>query len=452
MAILRTARRLRADNLTHSRQVADRPSRRSFLLRTAVADTLSLIAAVAVASLILFQTPAPWLADRVGPRVLPFLGYLIASGVLASALTSGMEQRVPLRPSYLRGMVIIVATFLATSVLVLLTFSYLSRPLFGLIVAAWTVSAAAYRFLQRHKPWTESMVVVSDEESLVAVLRGSEHAEVVDVVRPEVGEEPRLPARGTTVAIDLRAVLSPRVAQFVSSCAVAGYPVRPFTDVYEDHTGRVPLVSLAEGWEISTPLSGSIPYLPFKRVADVALVMLTLPLWLPILLLVALVVGLTSAGPIIFRQRRVGLADETFVLYKFRTMRSDAEREGARFTTHNDPRLTKFGKLLRRVHLDELPQLWNVLKGDLSLVGPRPEQVIFVREFNRQIPFYSDRHLVRPGVTGWAQVRYGYADDQAETIEKLSYDLYYIKHMSPIFDLRVLWHSVAATLSGSGSR
>ena len=116
------------------------------------------------------------------------------------------------------------------------------------------------------------------------------------------------------------------------------------------------------------------------------------------------------------------------------------------------PRLTRIGRLLRRTHLDELPQFWNVLRGDLSLVGPRPEQAVFVEAFNRQIPFYSDRHLVRPGVTGWAQVRYGYAEDKAETIEKLSYDLYYIKHMSPILDLRILWRSVGTVFSGSGAR
>jgi lipopolysaccharide/colanic/teichoic acid biosynthesis glycosyltransferase len=214
----------------------------------------------------------------------------------------------------------------------------------------------------------------------------------------------------------------------------------------------VPLVALAEGWEISAPLSSNLSYLPLKRLGDILFVLLTLPLWLPALAVIALLVRVSSHGPVIFRQPRVGHRDHPFVLYKFRTMCHDAERDGPRFTTRGDPRLTAVGRLLRLTHLDELPQLWNVLRGDLSLVGPRPEQTTFVREFNRLIPFYSDRHLVRPGVTGWAQVRYGYADNEADTIEKLSYDLYYIKHMSPLFDLRILWHSVGTILSGSGAR
>lgn len=452
MAIPETASSVGTGNALPSRRAASRSTRRAFLLWTGVADVLLLGLAVAAASWILFQTPLPWQAERVGLRVLPFLGYLMASAVLASALTSGLERRIPPRPSYLRGVVIVGGTFLSTAVLVLLTFSYVSRPLFGVTMVLWLAAVSAHRIWQRRRPWAEPMVVVCSEEWLVASLRDSEHAEVLDLVDPQERRELTVPTRGTTLAVDLRAVLSPRVAQFVSSCAVAGYPVRPFTEVYEDHTGRVPLVSLAEGWEISAPLSQSIPYLPVKRAADIVLVLATLPVWLPLLALVALLVRFSSRGPVIFRQSRIGLGEEPFTLYKFRTMRHDAERDGPRFTTPDDPRLTSFGRLLRRTHLDELPQLWNVLRGDLSLVGPRPEQAAFVREFNRQIPFYTDRHLVRPGVTGWAQVRYGYADDEAETIEKLSYDLYYIKHMSPLFDLRILWHSIGTILSGSGAR
>ena len=129
-----------------------------------------------------------------------------------------------------------------------------------------------------------------------------------------------------------------------------------------------------------------------------------------------------------------------------------AETKGPAFAAPDDVRLTPVGKWLRRFRVDELPQLWNVLRGDLSLVGPRPEQVPFVRSFSQSIPFYSNRHLVRPGVTGWAQVNYGYADDEADTIDKLTYDLYYVKHMSPWLDLTVLGRSVWTVLSGFGAR
>jgi lipopolysaccharide/colanic/teichoic acid biosynthesis glycosyltransferase len=139
-------------------------------------------------------------------------------------------------------------------------------------------------------------------------------------------------------------------------------------------------------------------------------------------------------------------------MYKFRSMAVDAEKDGPSFASERDHRLIRGGRFLRKSRLDEIPQLWNVLKGDMSLVGPRAEQVPFADQFTRQIPFYAHRHLVRPGVTGWAQVNYGYADDQAETVEKLTYDLYYIKHMSPVMDLRVLWKSVWTVMTGFGAR
>ncbi len=223
-------------------------------------------------------------------------------------------------------------------------------------------------------------------------------------------------------------------------------------NVYEEHTGRLAIVHLAEGWELRTPVQRSSGYALVKRVVDALLVLLTLPLTVVIAAVVALAVKLDSKGPVIFRQRRVGRGGELFTAYKFRTMRVDAEREGPQLARPDDPRLTRVGKYLRKIRADELPQLWNVLKGDLSLVGPRPEQPAFVEQFSANIPFYDHRHLVRPGVTGWAQVNYGYADDEADTIEKLTFDLYYVKHMSPWLDLNVLGKSVWTVLSGFGAQ
>jgi lipopolysaccharide/colanic/teichoic acid biosynthesis glycosyltransferase len=242
------------------------------------------------------------------------------------------------------------------------------------------------------------------------------------------------------------------MAQYLSSCDVAGYSIRPFSSVYEEHAGRVPLVHLTEGWEISAPLLEVAHWLPGKRFFDSLLTLLTAPLWVPIGALVAVYVKIADPGLALFRQERVGLGGRIFTMYKFRTMDLDAERDGARFATERDPRLIRGGSFLRKSRLDEIPQLWNVLKGDMSLVGPRAEQVPFVSEFRRQIPFYDHRHMVRPGITGWAQVNYGYADDEADTIEKLTYDLYYIKHMSPVMDLRIFWKSIWTVLTGAGAR
>ena len=189
-----------------------------------------------------------------------------------------------------------------------------------------------------------------------------------------------------------------------------------------------------------------------KWVFDFFVTLITAPLWIPIGLVVAAYVKVRDPGFSIFRQERVGLNGSVFTMYKFRTMHLDAEREGARFASKDDPRLISGGAFLRKARLDEIPQLVNVLKGDMSLVGPRAEQVPFAEAFREEIPFYDHRHMVRPGLTGWAQVNFGYADDEADTIEKLTYDLYYIKHMSPVMDLRIFWKSIWTVVTGAGAR
>ena len=170
-------------------------------------------------------------------------------------------------------------------------------------------------------------------------------------------------------------------------------------------------------------------------------------LLIPIMLLVALAVRLTSKGPVLFQQSRVGLNGETFTLYKFRSMRIDAEAAtGAVWATRDDPRVTPIGRWLRRLRLDELPQLFNVVQGAMSIVGPRPERPEFVRTLSEQIPFYRQRHCVRPGVTGWAQINYKYGETLEDTIVKLEYDLYYIKNLSPSLDAYILFHTLKVML------
>jgi len=167
----------------------------------------------------------------------------------------------------------------------------------------------------------------------------------------------------------------------------------------------------------------------------------------PVMLFVALAVRFTSQGPVLFRQNRVGLNGHIFTVYKFRSMRTDAEAEtGAVWATRDDPRVTPIGRWLRRLRLDELPQLFNVVRGDMSLVGPRPERPEFVRTLSEQIPFYRQRHCVRPGITGWAQINYKYGESLEDTIVKLEYDLYYIKNLSPSLDAYILFHTLKVML------
>ena len=427
--------------------------RRRFLISTAIADFGALLLGLAVASTIVFGTAVPWWAElEQDQSVWPLLAFFAASAMTSSTISAQMWAGSAPRPSYGRGLGIVLTAVAATSLLVVLTRVYWSRQFLVLTSVLWAFGAIAHRALRRRRPWTERMVVATREKELLENLRDSPHADVVSVLDP--GHEGEIEPLQTdvTLVLDLRAVLSNRMAQFAASSTLAGNTVRAFTNVYEEHTGRLPVVHLAEGWEMRAPASRTAPYQAVKRLIDVTSVLVTLPLTLAIGIVTALVVRLTSAGPVIFKQQRAGRHGVPFTLYKFRTMRADAESEGPSFARLNDSRLTSVGNFLRRSRLDELPQLWNVLKGDLSIVGPRPEQVPFVEQFEEEIPFYSQRHLIRPGVTGWAQVRFGYADDEADTMEKLTYDLYYVKNMSPWLDLHVLGESLWTVLSGNGAR
>jgi lipopolysaccharide/colanic/teichoic acid biosynthesis glycosyltransferase len=414
-------------------------------------DLAALAVASIGASLLVYGTPLPW-ESLHGADVYPMLIFLAISMLVASSLTAQMSGPGVPRPTYGRMFAIALITGALTSLLIVFNREYFSRAFLAVTGGGWVVLATIHRSIQRLRPWTEKIGLITAEKELAEDVAASPHALVVWVLDPKFDGSLELPERDVAMAVDLRAVLSERVARFLSSCDVAGYKIRPFSSVYEEHTGRVPLVHLGEGWEISAPLLEVAPWLPGKRVFDLVVTVLLSPIWVVVGLVVAGYVKVATKGPPLFRQPRVGHDGRTFTMYKFRTMDEDAEKDGPRFATEDDHRLVQGGKFLRKSRLDEIPQLWNVLKGDMSLVGPRAEQVPFVEEFRREIPFYDHRHLVRPGVTGWAQVNYGYADDQADTIEKLTYDLYYVKHMSPVMDLRVLWRSVWTVLTGFGAR
>jgi exopolysaccharide biosynthesis polyprenyl glycosylphosphotransferase len=224
--------------------------------------------------------------------------------------------------------------------------------------------------------------------------------------------------------------------------------------VYEAITGKVPLESLRLGWLLFSPSFSDFRFvLIYKRIAALLVSTIGLLLSLPLIPLVALAIKLSSRGPILYRQQRVGREGVVFNCYKFRTMRADAEADtGATWAADNDPRITKIGAFLRSSRLDEIPQLWNVMKGDMSLVGPRPERPEFVELLNREIVHYNVRHIVRPGITGWAQVRYKYGSSVEDSREKLCYDLFYVKNISPGFDLLILFYTIKIILLGRGAK
>lgn len=192
-------------------------------------------------------------------------------------------------------------------------------------------------------------------------------------------------------------------------------------------------------------------YTDFKRLGDTFGAVIGLIVLSPLILAIALAIKLTSPGSLIYRQKRSGLHGEVFTLYKFRTMRPGSEDDGARFADADDERITPVGRFLRRFRLDEIPQLYNILINDMSMVGPRPERPVFVRELMEKIPFYGERLSVKPGLTGWAQVTYGYCSTLEQHREKLLYDIFYIENMSPALDLLIIFRTFGVVLSGKGA-
>lgn len=222
---------------------------------------------------------------------------------------------------------------------------------------------------------------------------------------------------------------------------------------YEDLTGKMPVEKVNPSWFLFsdgfhvTRLTERI-----KRVFDVSISLVGLVASLPITLISALIIKIESPGPIFYRQQRVGKGGEIFEVIKFRSMCQDAEKDGAVWAVQEDSRVTRFGAIIRKTRIDEIPQMYNVLRGDMSFVGPRPERPVFVRQLAKTIPFYSIRHVVKPGITGWAQVCYRYGASEEDALRKLEYDLFYLKNLSLSFDLFIIFQTVKIVLFQRGAR
>ncbi|MCC6196832.1 MAG: TIGR03013 family PEP-CTERM/XrtA system glycosyltransferase [Burkholderiales bacterium] len=245
--------------------------------------------------------------------------------------------------------------------------------------------------------------------------------------------------------LPLRALLDSRLA---------GVRVTDLARFYERVHGQIPIDSLKASWLIygSGFRQGWYRTL-VKRSFDIVVSLTLLALMLPVMLFAALVIVMESGFPVVYRQERVGLRGKTFDVLKFRSMRQDAEKDGkAAWATVGDSRVTPFGRFLRRTRFDELPQLINVLYGEMSFVGPRPERPVFVALLTEQIPFYAVRHSVKPGITGWAQVRYSYGANVEQSMKKLEYDLYYVKNHTLLLDLLILVKTARVVMLGQGAR
>ena len=260
--------------------------------------------------------------------------------------------------------------------------------------------------------------------------------------------------RCEAIVADFRAHLSPQWERFLADAAISGTVVYQVKQLRESLTGRVEINYLSEN-SFGSLIPAAL-YIKAKYVGDFAAALVVAVALLPLLVLVAILIPLDSPGPSIFRQRRVGHRGQPFMVYKFRTMRSSASQPSTdvrhAITTDADPRITRLGRFLRRSRIDELPQMINILRGEMSWIGPRPEAEVLSSWYESELPFYRYRHIVKPGITGWAQVNQGHVAEMQDVLWKMQYDFYYIKYFSPWLDLLILFRTVQTVITGFGSR
>jgi exopolysaccharide biosynthesis polyprenyl glycosylphosphotransferase len=416
----------------------------------------------------------PEFAPRIDLRVLE------AAYVVAWVILLHLFGRVDAaRPGFgRRTLTSLARTTLAACALALVVFflapffaprgaTLLTLPLIAAFTLAWRYS---YLGLLGAKQAARRVAIVGTDEAAKriasAIMRG-DRATRYDVVafiasddedgefaqRPptlRIGDEPW--AAISELDIDLlvvghtRGVPATLLAE-LTHCFEHGIEAIPATILYEKLTGRVLASALEADWYAELPTYTRGLYMPTKRLCDIAIALVGGSVTLLLAPLIAAAIVLESGGPVIHRQLRVGRRGELFVVHKFRSMRADAESDQRpRWAALNDDRITGVGRILRRTRLDELPQLWDVLRGRMSVIGPRPERPEFVEQLARELPLYRARTLVRPGITGWAQVEFPYAGSVEENLAKLEFDLYYLRHLGPALDLAIAIRTVGTVL------
>jgi sugar transferase (PEP-CTERM system associated) len=339
-----------------------------------------------------------------------------------------------------------------------------------LVVAALIAWRSAFELISGHAVFQERVYVLGEGErasSIIETIR--EHREAGMVVvgwdAPALDKDERRKTFASAVERMARETSIDRIVIALDdrrgelpvdgllSMRFRGVTIEEVGSVLERLTGKLQLDGLrpsdllfCEGFRMKPSQQLLL------RVASTLVALIGLILFLPLFPFVVLLVRLSSPGPVFFRQERVGLNGKVFNVYKFRTMVVDAEAQGAQWAKKNDPRVTKVGQFMRKTRLDEVPQLWNVLRGDMSFVGPRPERPEFVSWLATELPFYEVRNMIRPGLTGWAQIRYGYGATLEQSREKLAYDLYYVKHQTLGLDLLIMFETIKTIIRRRGAQ
>ena len=319
-----------------------------------------------------------------------------------------------------------------------------------LIVGAGEAGSTLYEFLKTTTDYEVVGFLDDDEKkwgmsfSAASVIGGT------DIVSTVVKQQ-----KVDKVIIATTRIIQPEVYKRLVEAKFSGVDVYEMPSFYEEAAGKIPVFHTNEMWLGYADIYGvkrNLYNAKIKKIIDKSFAFLGLIMMLPLMCLIAIAIKIDSRGPVFYWQRRVGFNGLIFDLIKFRSMKCDAERNGAVWAKENDPRITRVGRIIRFLRIDELPQLWNVLKGELSFVGPRPERPEFVEQLTQEIPYYALRHYVKPGITGWAQINYSYGATKEDALEKLQYDLYYIKNVTVLLDFYILLRTIRTVLLGKGAR
>jgi len=428
----------------------------------------------------MFGLPAIWLGD---PPLLPKVSLFVALGILTFQVAGLYDSSPSLdrKETAARGMAagsvwgLLVAALafsvpglsigrlpllfgfmMSTLGVIGLRWALSLRPAFAgfrerlLFVGATPVADRVISELERNNPGYEILGYVDDRPAHeIALTNGFRILGRTNQLKEIVAT-----TQAGTIVVALAERRGTFPMQAILDCKLRGMRIEDWPTFYEKLTGKIIVQNLRPSWLVfSEGFNRTRVTRLIKRLVDVALSISFLGLGWPILLAVALAIKLDSRGPIFFRQERVGERGRTFTLLKFRTMVQDAEAHtGPVWTAEEDARITRLGRWLRKTRLDEFPQILNVIKGEMSFIGPRPERPHFVAQLQEKIPYYVQRHVIKPGITGWAQVRYSYGATIEDAEEKLQYDLYYVKNMSIFLDMLILLSSIQVVLFGKGAR
>ena len=382
---------------------------------------------------------------------LRFISIFLIGTTLVAAISLFFEPQ--LRPG--RGIFLIaiistgILTYLWRLIFEWIFKRFIEQPKRILIIGAGKAGTSLYKTIKDNSKF-EIVGFVDDDTQTWGYHQSS----------PVLGNCSTIPEAAAMYSVDL-AIISiikendTNLLKQILDCKMRGVTVLDLPSFYEELTGKIPIEHVTDAWLIDCSLAAvkrSFYNQKVKRLLDVCVSLLFILLFSPMHVLIAIAIKLDSKGPIFYKQTRVGLNSKIFKIVKYRSMIVDAESNGIVWTEKGDNRITRVGKLMRKFRIDEIPQAWNVLRKEMSFIGPRPERPEFVNILERTIPYYTLRHFIKPGLTGWAQVNHPYSASEEDTIEKLKYDLFYIKNCSPLLDLYICLKTFKVVLFGHGAR